>query len=492
MADQFPGQMSETIGQFRVVPTGGSAGDPEVQKRTGVLRFRDNAIEVEVSPAFTPTVTWTEPHPGTYAGSPPQRRITDDAVILGLVASNPGEVSLWGLETAAQRSFGFPTPRKAELSREVVAADWCLVGGHFPSDQTEFGTVTLDMTGLHGFSALPSIRVEMPDKGMVPLRWVYDPPDAAVGSTSAPLPGKVRLDPLATMPTLGGPDVSVTSNTRLKLEFEGTLPLSDVMSGIAIPMTSLLTILSGTDCRVRGLTVSTPEKSRPAEVYGDGVDPSAPRDTADLLLTLTHMGGADFIGRWLDLAKRTSPVPQILAAAYADEFTTVETEALSLCAAAETLHRRLYPDARRWTAETVTAGQSGLDSADLPREVRQALRQALGQFMFEPSFPMRIAALGERVAAVLPSCVGRVNRWKQAVTNQRNILAHGLPDEECSFDATRMHYITRSLRWVLTLYLLLEAGAPADQLATITADNRRYRRDLRNWRHVWPTVFSDA
>lgn len=115
-----------------------------------------------------------------------------------------------------------------------------------------------------------------------------------------------------------------------------------------------------------------------------------------------------------------------------------------------------------------------------------------GQFMFEPSFPMRIAALAERVGAVLPGCVGRVNRWKQAVTNQRNILAHGLPDEDCSFDVTRMHYITRSLRWTLTLYLLLEAGVPADQLASITANNRRYERDQRNWCRVWPKVFTDA
>lgn len=492
MADKFPDQISETIGQFRVVPRGGSAEGPEVQQRTGVLRLRDNTVELEVSPGFTPVVSWTETSPGVYDGSPSEGRVTDDAAILGVVASNPGEVSLWGLETVAQRSFGFPMPGRAELSREVVATDWCLVGAHFPSDQTEFSAVTLDITGLHGFAALPSIRVEMPERGMVPLRWVYDPPDAATGSTSAPLPGQVRLDPLATMPTLGGPDVSVTSNTRLKLEFDGTLPLSEVISDISIPMTSLLTLLSGTDCRVRGLTVSTPENDRSADVYGDGVDPSAPRDTTDLLLSLAHVDGVDFIGRWLDLAKRTSPVPQILAAAYAGEFTTVDSEALSLCAAAETLHRRLYPDARRWTPETVAAGKSGLDAADLPEEVRQALRQAVGQYMFEPSFPMRIAVLGERVRAVLPGCVGRVSHWKRAVTNQRNILAHGLPDQDCSFDVTRMHYITRSLRWVLTLYLLIEAGAPADQLAAITANNRRYKRDQRNWRHVWPEVFSDV
>lgn len=170
MADEFSGEISEAIGQFRVVRRGGSAEDPDVQQRTGVLRFCDNAIELEVSPAFTPVVAWTERRPGTYAGSPPRGRITDDAVLLGVVATNPGEVSLWGLDTVAQRSFGVPMPGRAELSREVVAADWCLVGAHFPSDRTEFSAVTLDMTGLHRFAALPSIRVETPERGMVPLR----------------------------------------------------------------------------------------------------------------------------------------------------------------------------------------------------------------------------------------------------------------------------------------------------------------------------------
>jgi hypothetical protein len=166
---------------------------------------------------------------------------------------------------------------------------------------------------------------------------------------------------------------------------------------------------------------------------------AAPRDAAnDVLTTLGRAGGADFIGRWLDLAKRTSPVPQILAAAYSGEFATVEAEALYLCTAAETLHRRLNPDERRWTAETVEGGISGLAEATMPDEVRQALTQALGQYLFEPSFPMRIEALATRVGAVLPGCVGRVNRWKRAVTDQRNALAHGLPPQGSGIDLTKM------------------------------------------------------
>jgi len=157
MADRFPNQTPETIGQFGVVSS--PRGDV-AQQRTGVLRFRDNVVELEVSPGFSSVVSWTKTGPGTHDGRPSDDRVPDDSVVLGVIAGQPGEVTLWGVHTVALRSFGFPRPDKEELSREVLAADWCLVGEHFPSDATEFSIVTLDMTGMHQFADLPSIRVE--------------------------------------------------------------------------------------------------------------------------------------------------------------------------------------------------------------------------------------------------------------------------------------------------------------------------------------------
>lgn len=221
----------------------------------------------------------------------------------------------------------------------------------------------------------------------------------------------------------------LTTGTRLKLAFDHPLPLSTMVSTVAIPIATALTILNGAECRVRQLNLSVPS-GESADVYGHVVDASAPRDSAEeSLLTLEGAGGADFVGRWLELSQRVSPVPQILAASYAGEFQTVETEALSLCTAAENLHRRLYPGERRWTAETVDAATDGLKDADIPDEVRQALTQAVGQYLYEPSFPNRIEALARRAAEAVPECVGRINRWKRAVTDQRNTLAHGLRQE---------------------------------------------------------------
>lgn len=495
MANRFPDQIAETIGQFQLVAgssNDGRAEQADLPRRTGVLRFQDNSVELEVSPGFNPVVPWPQRGAGSWAGGPLTERITDGAVVLGAVARQPGDVSLWGVRRVSGGLLGFPSPQQPEVrSREVFAADWCLVGALLASDEVEFNTVELDLTGLHSFADMPSVKVKMPEWGRSPMSFVYDPPGAATGVTSTPIPGEVRLDPRATLPAFGGPDITVTTDTRLRMSFEGSVPLSVVVSDISIPIASLLTILYGATCRVRRLNVSTPEKNS-ADVYGHAVDLAAPRDAAgDLLTTLGKAGGVEFIGRWLHLAKLTSPVPQILAAAYSGEFATIETEALYLCTAAETLHRRLNPHERRWTAATVEEGRSGLAEATMPDAVRRALTQALSQYLFEPSFPMRIEALATRVGVVLPGCVGRVNRWKRAMADQRNALAHGLPPKGSGIELTKMHAISRSLRWVLTVYLLLEAGAPAEQLAESTRANERYERDWRNWRRVWPNVFTD-
>ena len=491
MADRFPEQTAETIGQFQVVPKAATetAATPP---RTGVLRFRDNRVELEVSPSFNQMVEWTSRGAGSFAGRSPRQRVTDAAVVLGATAMSSGEVSLWGLRSLRREMLGFASPGKTNrAAAKYWRADWCFVGALFPDDETEFDVMTFDVTGLHAFADLPSVHIELPDTGMTPMRWVYDPPDAAEGIVSTPAAGKVRFEPLASMPSLGGPDIVVTTGTRLKLAFDHALPLSTMVSSVAIPIATALTILNGAECRVRRLNLSAPSGDS-ADVYGHVVDASSPRDSAEeSLLTLEGAGGARLHRPMAgSITAGVTGAAEILAASYAGEFQTVETEALSLCTAAENLHRRLNLGERRWTVETVEEAAAGLKDADIPDEVRQALQQALNQYLDEPSFPSRIEALASRAAEAVPECVGRTNRWKRAVTDQRNTLAHGLRSEGENPDLVKMHYITRSLRWVLTVCLLLEAGVQRERLSSAVRANSRFERDARNWRRAWPKVFA--
>ncbi|KXO99404.1 Uncharacterised protein (plasmid) [Tsukamurella tyrosinosolvens] len=488
MADQFPTTDSESIGQFVVVPKLPDGTDPDKSQvvRTGVLRYRPGRVELEVSPSFNPMTKWTESTPGRFTGTSNDELITDEAVILGTVVSSPQGVSLWQIDSLRRNMIGFSSPGREEAGREVLSAEWCLMGTQFPDEDVGFTSVTLDVTGLHRFADLPSVHPELPEQGLFPMRWVLDPPDAVVGSTEIPHKGSVTLAPAVRSSPPGRRDVQITTDTVVRFGLDQGARLPEVVSDLAIPMASLLTILTGEECSVRGLRVEDGE-DRSAAVYGYVVDPSAPRDTKDLLLAVTSAGGPDFIGRWLAIVKQTSPVPQILAAAYAGEFMTVETEALSLCTAAETLHRCLFPDARRLSSATVEQGLAGLVDATLPSDVHDILSDALGTYLFEPSFPSRMADLAEPVFAAVPSCIGRLNRWKQVVTAQRVGLAHGLRNDDT--DMATMHAVNRSLRWMLTVRLLLAAGVEPAVLREATEANRRYERDLRNWKRVLPKVF---
>jgi hypothetical protein len=53
----------------------------------------------------------------------------------------------------------------------------------------------------------------------------------------------------------------------------------------------------------------------------------------------------------------------------------------------------------------------------------------------------------------------------------------------------RMSALNRSLQWMLTLRLLLEAGIDAAVLKTVTSELDRYRADRAQWRKAWPRIF---
>ena len=51
----------------------------------------------------------------------------------------------------------------------------------------------------------------------------------------------------------------------------------------------------------------------------------------------------------------------------------------------------------------------------MPQKVRDEMLVALRKFFAEDSYPMRMHRLALRVAEVVLACVGKANRWKNAV-----------------------------------------------------------------------------
>jgi hypothetical protein len=285
--------------------------------------------------------------------------------------------------------------------------------------------------------------------------------------------------------------VNIATRGELEVELVDGWTLLNCLERLTIPLTTLMTLLSGMPSRLRSLSVWTEDYGW-STVHGYHVESEAPTNCGELLLTREDTG-LDFLTRWLEVHERVSPVPEILAAVMSGELPTMEAEAISLVTAMEALHRTLYPDARRFAKRDVEASISALAESDMPDAVRKSFEDALGTWWPEYSYPMRVHALAEPVAAVVPACVGRLNRWKAAVVDQRVSLAHGLGSGGMTTEEIlRMYSLNRSIRWMILLRLLLEASVSSAAILKAVNGSEQFRRDQEAWGKHWPKVFAST
>jgi hypothetical protein len=146
---------------------------------------------------------------------------------------------------------------------------------------------------------------------------------------------------------------------------------------------------------------------------------------------------------------------------------------------------------RRFSEDEIEASLTALDASEIPGAVADTLASALRQYWHEYSYPKRVRPLAEPVADAVPACIGRLGRWKNEVVEQRIALAHGMGHGRLAADQVlRMSTLNRSLLWMLTLRLLLEAGVNPSVLAGATASSERFESDRGQWTLHWPDVFA--
>ncbi|WP_147290714.1 HEPN domain-containing protein [Rhodococcus gordoniae] len=481
--EKFPDPTSESIGQFQVVDSNGKGQSPQ---RTGVLRFSDNRVTLEVSPGFTPTVRWSQQPSGGWVGSNNDSEPARFAV-LGSLAVNPSAVTLWGVRTTRRRSIGFAMPDEEAPGNHEMRMDWCLVGDHIPDETQRFGEIRVEATNLHDWAGIPTTTHTIPSSGRGPRGFSVELPDAPQAVLINP-PGQVRLVSSATISPPAFDGFKVSTNTAAVFNIDDGLVLTDALSQVATPIASLMTMLSGAESSVRRLGLIEGDIS--VNVLGYQVDAAAPKSAGELFLYRGDVDN-DFLSRWLDLSPRVSPVPQILAAAWSGEFATVDTEALTLATAAEMLHRRLYPNAVRFSDAQIEQAVEALRDSMVEEPVKESLLNALGTWWADQSYPQRLRGIAEPVAEAVPSAVGKIGRWRNAVHAQRVAGAHGLGENEAGRnpDILDVHALNQSLRWVLTFRLLLETGVTPEQLAAVAGRSRRYEADSRQWKYQLPDIF---
>jgi hypothetical protein len=477
--NNFPAQATSSLGQFWLP----GRSDSRV---TGTLEVDGTEVRLEVSPELTPHFEITETRPGTAmvgVGDDP-----DDMVILGSIPFRPGKITLWDAYTTDRRSVGWPFPGRcsADPSMQGLAATWCVVGEHLPDPDVPLQGVRPDVTNLAEWAAIPSLSTQVYLNDRLKLDWHMDLREKSLDAELDGGAGYVTLGPSATHrpPDIRGFDVKTTSQLEFEL-FRGW-NIAEIAVRVLNPLADLMTLISGKPCSIRSLDVWAGEW---CSVHGYRINPSAPEAAGELLFTRPDVG-LEFLPRWLEIHRRTTPVPQILAAVIRNEFPTVEADALSLATAVEALHRTLYPDARRFSTEQIDASLSALASSTTPPEIAESFSSALRNYWHECSYPQRVSALAGPVVQAVPSCVGRLGRWKKEVVDQRIALAHGLGQNGLSEEKLRqMIALNHSLHWMLTLRLLMEAGVQDSVLVAGTEQSDRFSHQSANWKHEWPRIF---
>lgn len=449
----------------------------------GVVEVDGEAVVLQVSPGLLSSIDFVEPEPGLQVmqGRNPA---ADDMTILLRAPMRPADATIWhGRSTSEKHAF---VGSSSVGEGQIIAASVLIAGSHLPDPETAFSRAQIDATNLADWAGMPSTRMEV-GTGSLRARWSLEPPDPVEESLEGTA-GTLRLHSTFSCgaPTMQG--FKVETGVRATLAVEGGLSLMQVRRQFLRPMVDLMELLGGDRCEI--LHLGLEHDGVWLNVRGQGVVVDAPRKSGQLLMTRTEMG-LETAAAWLDLHARVSPAAQIVASAWSGDFPTVDVELLTLATAAEGLHRSLYPDERRFTEAELEEACVGIEGLDLPPTLAASMKTAK-EWWGEVSFPSRIQALAERVAVAAPDCVGRTNRYKKAVTDARNVLAHGRSSRGMSdTELLKLASLSRSLRWMLTIRMLLEAGVSSEAMQLALARSDRYRWDRDFWSDQHPKVFGE-
>lgn len=224
MIQRFPDTDRESLGQFDLFIPGSTDPGPT---RTGLLRYREEEIKLEVSPSFTPAIQWEQHGDNTWTGKSTDSE-PHDVVVLGSLSVNPGEVSLWGVNTVRRHSLGIEDPFHESPSSQEMRADWCLVGAHLADPQTPFQEIRLDITNFHTWAGLHSIFHRVPgDKSEFEWAWelkLPEIPQIPLNSFGA----QIKLVPVARQASISSSEINVSTKTQAVINLDSGVQLGRV------------------------------------------------------------------------------------------------------------------------------------------------------------------------------------------------------------------------------------------------------------------------
>ena len=420
----------------------------------------------------------------------------DGVTVHGMLRGSRRRVTLVGAMTRGRTMvFGGPVPDPGD---QTLQPAYVLFGGHQSGPDAVFTRARLRLRHLDAWAQLGGVEVRVVQDGshVSVVHERQEPETADVPGTSA----RVVLDSVVAMPDPSVVGAAVTRTAELRLEVPEGMTLDGLWRRLVSPLAVLLTLAVDADCPPVALHVYSEQEDRWLEVHRPEL-----REPADDLLPvdevlLTRAGlGVGHLATWLAAAPGLRPIPSQVAEVATAPDRTLANQLLEMAAAAEGLHRRLRPRQRVMTRAQARAARRQARSAVTDPDLRRRVVQALAH-IDEPTYADRLHFLSKLSQDAVPDATGDTPEWERRIRAVRNGFAHQTvptsrdddeADDEADDDREWQEYLVllRSLRWVLTGALLLQAGLDPARLRERLQQHQPYQFLLRQARQWLPDLY---
>jgi hypothetical protein len=196
---------------------------------------------------------------------------------------------------------------------------------------------------------------------------------------------------------------------------------------------------------------------------------------------------AKILGKWLEYGEKLRPIRSLYFSALYGKETYVDLDFLGLTQAVEVFHRRfrsgtyLHPETYE---RSVYPTLKDVALPQFPNESRHAIGEKL-RFLNEYSLSQRLRSLVAEHSDVISVFIPEIEHVIRDIVNARNYRTHfSEGDRSKEFSAPKLAYYADTLRLILELSLLAEAGVPKEVLHHGARESGTYRwlfNPTRRW-----------
>lgn len=277
------------------------------------------------------------------------------------------------------------------------------------------------------------------------------------------------------------------------VEFEVTLPFAvDYPCFARLFLTSLqdlITLAAGQAAWLTDVIVAKDESSESwpgarilvgsYRASSDNPDPVRPEEWLFTAKTLGPSRFADVLVAWLGAAEKFRAPRALLFEEFYRGLTPLENRFLLTVLAAETFHGLRFPGAAE-VSDTAHEKRMAEVLAAIPEKHRSWVVDALA-YSNQLSLRRRLKELIRGANPVLIPLIPKPNPFVETVVRARNDLIHRASISDVP--PSRLLHITETLRLMLQVWFLREAGLPPEDMTSAFHGTRRFKNAIAFGRH---------